>query len=90
VRVPLDRSETVIGRDPACDIVLAEKSVSARHARITRGAGGYFKVHDLDSTNGVLVEGERISRATLHDGDTFVVGDTRFGIVIATVVGEEP
>jgi pSer/pThr/pTyr-binding forkhead associated (FHA) protein len=89
VRVPLDRSETVIGRDPGCDIILAERSASARHARVTRGAGGYFEVHDLDSTNGVLVDGERVARATLHDGDTFTIGDTRFGIVIAAVVGEE-
>lgn len=89
VRVPLDRSETVIGRDPTCDIVLAEKSASARHARIKKGAGGFFELEDLASTNGVFVDGERVERMTLQDGDTFTVGDTRFSIVVATVVGEE-
>jgi hypothetical protein len=88
VRVPLDRSETVIGRDPTCDIVLAEKAASARHARIKKGAGGFFELEDLSSTNGVFVDGERVERMTLQDGDTFVVGDTRFSIVVATVVGE--
>ncbi len=89
VRIPLDRSETVIGRDPTCDIVLAEKSASARHARIKKGAGGFFELEDLSSTNGVFVDGERVERMTLQDGDTFTVGDTRFSIVVATVVGEE-
>lgn len=89
VRVPLDRSETVIGRDPACDIVLPELTVSARHARITRTAGGYFEIEDLDSENGVIVDGERVPRMTLLDGDAFTVGDTRFSILIAPIVGEE-
>ncbi|HEY1101371.1 MAG TPA: FHA domain-containing protein, partial [Myxococcota bacterium] len=56
VRIPLDRSETVIGRDPTCDIVLADKPVSARHARVRRSAGGYFELEDLASTNGTLVD----------------------------------
>ena len=90
VRVPLDRSETVIGRDGACDIVLPEPSASGRHARIIRTGGGYFELQDLGSTNGIIVDGERIGRMTLLDGDTFIIGDTRFSIVVAPVVGEEP
>ena len=86
VRIPLERNETVIGRDPTCDIVLVEPSASARHARIVRGAGGYFELEDLGSTNGVVVDGEPVARMTLQDGDTFVVGDTKFTIVIAAVV----
>jgi pSer/pThr/pTyr-binding forkhead associated (FHA) protein len=88
VRVPLERNETVIGRDPGCDIVLVEATASARHARVFRGAGGYFELEDLGSTNGVVVDGEPVLRMTLQDGDTFVVGDTKFTIVIATVVGD--
>ena len=85
----MDRSETVIGRDPTCDIVLGEKSVSGRHARIRRNAGGFFELEDLASTNGTSVEGERIEKMLLQDGDSFVVGDTRFSILIAPVVGED-
>jgi len=88
VRVLFERNETVIGRDPTCDIVLAEATASARHARIVRGAGGYFELEDLGSTNGIVVDGEVVPRLTLQDGDTFVVGDTRFTIVIAPIVGE--
>ncbi len=87
MRVPLERDETVIGRDPTCDIVLLEKSVSTRHARIVRNDGGYFVVEDLGSTNGVVVDGALVDRMTLLEGDVFVVGDTAFTVVIAPVVG---
>ncbi len=89
VRVPLERTETVIGRDPVCDIVLAEKSASARHARIKRNGGGFFELEDLGSSNGVFVDGDRIEKMTLLDGDAFQIGDTRFSILIAPVVGED-
>lgn len=89
VRVPLERTETIIGRDSTCDIVLSEKSASLRHCSIKRNAGGFFEVCDLESTNGVWVDGDRVARMTLLDGDSFTVGDTRFSILIAPVVGEE-
>lgn len=63
--------------------------MSARHARIVRTAGGYFQLQDLGSTNGILVDGERVERMTLLDGDMFTIGDTRFSIVVAPVVGED-
>ncbi|HEY4222802.1 MAG TPA: FHA domain-containing protein [Myxococcota bacterium] len=90
VRVPLDRSETVIGRDPRCDIVLAEESASRRHARIARNAGGYFELTDLGSRNGVLVDDERIDRMTLLDGDAFTIGETVFTIAVGPLLGAEP
>ena len=90
VRIPLERTETVIGRDPVCDIVLStEKAASARHARIRRGPGGFYEVEDLGSTNGVFVDGERVEKMTLLDGDSFQIGDTRFSILVAPVVGED-
>lgn len=89
VRVPLERTDTVIGRDPTCDIVLSEKAASARHARIRRGPGGFYEIEDLGSTNGVFVDGERIEKMTLLDGDTFQIGDTRFAILVAPIVGED-
>jgi pSer/pThr/pTyr-binding forkhead associated (FHA) protein len=88
VRIPLERNETVIGRDPTCDIVLPDPTVSVRHARIVRGAGGYFELEDLGSTNGVVADGECVDRMTLQDGDTFVVGDTRFTVLIATLIAD--
>ncbi len=89
VRVPLERSETVIGRDGVCDIVLSEKTASARHARIRRTTGGFYELEDLGSSNGVFVDGDRVEKMTLLDGDSFQIGDTKFSILIAPVVGEE-
>lgn len=89
VRVPLDRTETFVGRDPKCDIVLTDDTASRRHARIGRNAGGYFEIIDLSSKNGILVENERVSRMTLMDGDAFTIGDTQFVIVVGPLLGSE-
>ncbi len=83
VDVPLDRTQTVIGRDPKCDIVLEDEGVSRRHARIARSEWGYFELVDLGSKNGILVDGEPVARMTLQDGDAFTVGDTKFTVAIA-------
>lgn len=89
VRVPLDRTETFIGRDPKCDIVLTDDSASRRHARIARNAGGYFELVDLGSKNGILVQDERVDRMTLMDGDVFLIGETQFSIVVGPLLGTE-
>lgn len=89
VRVPLDRTETIIGRDPRCDIVLSEESASRRHARIARNEGGYFEIVDLGSRNGIVVDDERVDRMTLMDGDSFTIGDTTFVITVGPILGAE-
>lgn len=89
VRVPLDRTETFIGRDPKCDIVLTDATASRRHARIGRNDGGYFEIVDLTSKNGILIDDERISRMTLMDGDAFLIGETQFVIVVGPLLGSE-
>ena len=69
--------ETVLGRDPAAEIVLADPKgeLSRRHARIGV-TGGVVVVEDLGSTNGTLLNGERIGEArALHSGDRIEIGD---------------
>ena len=74
VRVPLDTVVT-IGRSPEADITIADSFVSNRHARVTPSAGGPI-VEDLDSTNGTVVNGARISApTTLRKGDALSLGD---------------
>ena len=87
VRVPLERDETRIGRDPGADIVLTEESASREHAEVRRTAAGYFEVVDLASDNGVWVDGERVERMTLLDGDVFTIGDTVFAVIVGPAVG---
>lgn len=72
-----DKSVISIGRHPMCDLRFdAQKDldVSARHAEI-RSAGGRHVLHDLGSTNGTFVNGQRIAgERELHDGDAVQFG----------------
>src|ERR671928_1135054 len=62
-------NRVVVGRLDTCDIPIHDKSVSREHARLSQLPGGYV-VEDLGSTNGTLVNGERITEATvLRPGD---------------------
>ena len=66
-------TEIRIGRGADLEMVLVEDMVSRRHARITTH-GGEFVIEDLGSTNGTFVNGEKISRRQLTDGDRVLVG----------------
>ena len=76
-RIELDKPEIVLGRAYGNDIILARSSVSKRHVRIVV-TEDRFVVHDLQSTNGTSVSGQKISAPTeVKSGDTIVVGDFR-------------
>jgi hypothetical protein len=77
----LDKARIVLGRSRDCDVQLTDPNVSRRHAEVRHEGADYWVV-DLDSTNGVEVNGKRVKRAQLSDGDTLVLGSTeiRFGL----------
>ena len=65
-----------IGRDPACSISLPnDGQVSRRHATIIWD-GASWRIEDCGSTNGVYVNGERVSAQVIHPGDEIAVGGT--------------
>lgn len=68
--------ETLIGRLPECDLQLDDPSVSRRHARLTERSAGW-SIEDLDSTNGVRVNGTTVRQTSLSDGDTIELGSIR-------------
>jgi pSer/pThr/pTyr-binding forkhead associated (FHA) protein len=70
------QQELVLGRDPICDVVLAEGSVSRRHAQLRFHDGGWT-LRDLDSTNGTRVNGLRVGRCKLRPGDRLALGKER-------------
>ena len=73
----LDRAEhnrLLIGRHPACDVVVGDPSVSRRHAQLTF-RDGVWVLRDLASTNGTTVNGERVGRITLYTGDIIALGN---------------
>ena len=69
-------ASTNIGRDSSQnDIIIDDVYVSAVHARI-RVENGVFYLYDLASTNRTFVNGERVERMMLRDGDTITLGET--------------
>ncbi|MGI8574191.1 MAG: FhaA domain-containing protein [Egibacteraceae bacterium] len=74
-RVTVDGS-ALMGRLPECDVTISDTSVSRRHARILREHGRWL-VEDLGSTNGVRVNGAKVGRAPLDDGDQIELGSVR-------------
>jgi FHA domain/TIR domain len=69
----LEKNTTVIGRDPDCDIVLPDTSISRRHAEIYR-SGGAFQIRDLKSTNGIWVNNASVDEHFLELGDEIRIG----------------
>ncbi len=66
---PLDQAEIIIGRSPDCDIVLDDRQVSRRHARVFR-EGDRYLLEDLGSKNNTHVNGRDLIGVTpLQDGD---------------------
>jgi pSer/pThr/pTyr-binding forkhead associated (FHA) protein len=75
-RHPLSSERTSIGRSRDNDIRLADDRVSRRHAQIDLQQGA-FVISDLESANGTFVNGQRVQRQTLSNGDEIRIGDSR-------------
>jgi predicted component of type VI protein secretion system len=72
--VELGAGRTSIGRHPHNDIVIGNLAVSARHAAVT-SVDGVTMLEDLDSSNGTFLNGQRIARAVLADGDRVTIAN---------------
>lgn len=72
----LHESRNLVGRDPSCEIAIDSKFLSRQHALIAREEGGWAVV-DLNSTNGTFVNGRRVKRCRLDDGDRIAIGKHR-------------
>jgi pSer/pThr/pTyr-binding forkhead associated (FHA) protein len=73
LEVVLDRDWLVIGRGRGADTVLAEATISRAHAAIGFEEGEFF-VQDLRSTNGTMVNGAKVERQPLKNGDEVRMG----------------
>lgn len=83
-----DSPEIVVGRSSDLDMVLIEDMVSRRHARIE--CTDEILIEDLGSTNGTFVNGERIKRAALKEGDRVLIGTSIIKVVLADSVALAP
>jgi chromosome segregation ATPase len=91
VRIDGDRSishtlsrRTRIGRAPGCELHIDSSSVSRHHALILAGTREAI-IEDLNSTNGVILNGRKVTRQVLNDGDIVTIGDIQFRYVAKPV-----
>lgn len=68
------QTEIKIGRASENDLVIESPNVSRRHARL-RYQKGSFEIIDLNSTGGILVNGEKIKRSKLNEGDVITLAN---------------
>src|SRR5271165_3924338 len=77
--------QILIGRSSDLDMVLVEDMVSRKHARI-QTQGEQIWIEDLGSTNGTFVNGEKIKRARLKEGDRVLIGTS----ILKLIAGDAP
>jgi len=79
VQIPLEREQVTLGRALDADIRVNDPRASRLHARISceRNEAGEtrYRLSDLDSTNGTMLNGKRIESGVLEDGDKFEIGE---------------
>jgi pSer/pThr/pTyr-binding forkhead associated (FHA) protein len=67
-----------LGRAPRADFVVDAALVSRVHCRFTLDQGNQLELEDLGSTNGTFVNGKKVAKATLNDGDQLTIGRVKF------------
>ena len=81
-------NETLIGRDTEkCQIVLEDLEVSKVHAVIKKSLINLM-IEDQESSNGIILNGERINKAELTHNDEFIIGETTFTVEIESDIIE--
>lgn len=75
--IPLNRSPLVLGRRETCDVCLQFPNVSGKHCELTFKEGIWI-LRDLDSTNGVKVNGAPVLKKMIHTGDVITIAKRNF------------
>lgn len=84
--VELQGTVAILGRDPSCDLVINDVKCSRRHAVMEAGPDGLV-VRDSGSANGVYVNGRKIDRVALKEGDEVKLGDVTLIVLPEEVAG---
>jgi len=87
-RVDIASVPFTIGRGHGNGLVIDERDISRRHALIDR-AGGRYMIEDLNSCNGVLVNGKRHELANLKSGDVIIIGGLKLVFHLKDEVGAD-
>jgi DNA-binding NtrC family response regulator len=84
LKLALPTHSVVVGSSQSCDLVLHDRTVSARHAELQLTPRGYY-VRDLGSTNGVVCGAQPTDRAPLVDGMRITLGDS---VLVVRAIGK--
>lgn len=76
--ISLPDGEAALGRDPTNAVAVPDASVSRKHCLLRREEDGRFRIKDLDSRNGTLVNGLAVKEQWLRHGDEIATGDSVF------------
>ena len=87
--IPLAEGEVTIGREASNGIAVADPSVSRKHCLVS-WQDGRFRVRDLESRNGTLVNGAGVGEQWLQHGDEIVTGDSSFLFLVEDEVLAPP
>jgi pSer/pThr/pTyr-binding forkhead associated (FHA) protein len=75
--IPLLREVLTLGRRESCDICLRYPNISGLHAQMSF-RNGYWYIRDMNSTNGVKVQGMRVQEKLLHPRDEITIGKRKY------------
>jgi pSer/pThr/pTyr-binding forkhead associated (FHA) protein len=75
----VDKPILLLGRHPECDIQIESRKISRRHCCIAQ-VNDYLVVRDLDSTNGIRINGVRVTEGKLAPGDELTIGNHRYQV----------
>jgi pSer/pThr/pTyr-binding forkhead associated (FHA) protein len=79
--IKIRKPEVAIGRQATADVRLYLPDISRQHCRVVL-VKGQWEILDLESTNGIYVNGERVPCATLRTGDLIQIGSYFFQVLI--------
>src|SRR5262245_38594780 len=75
----VDKPILLLGRHPECDVQIDSRKISRRHCCVAQ-VHDYLVVRDLDSTNGILINGIRVLEGKLVAGDELTIGSHRYQV----------
>ena len=77
----LEKPRTIIGRGPGVDLAIDDSAMSRQHM-VFEIRDGQFQVRDLDSTNGLMLNGRVVAAAEVKDGDRIKAGAHEFQFIL--------
>lgn len=78
------QDQLILGRLPECDVYLPYSEISRRHCQFRQVTQGQWRVEDLGSTNGTLINQNRVHKPTfIEDGDTIQLGNVTIKVALA-------